>query len=89
LRDRSPNWDFPGLYLGEANDFADIVNFWNLRAASVDVFFFDPTHEARLGEMARAYLKLLKERPRKDGIRGRSQHLVEGRQERGFGALSG
>jgi hypothetical protein len=67
LRDRSPNWDFPGLYLGEANDFADIVNFWNLRAASVDVFFFDPTHEARLGEMARAYLKLLKERPRKDG----------------------
>ena len=66
-RDRSPNWDFPGLYVGEANDFADVVNFWNLRAASVEVIFFDPSHEARLGEMARAYFKLLKERPRKDG----------------------
>ena len=31
-RDRSPDWDHPGLYLGDTNDFADIVNFWNLRA---------------------------------------------------------
>lgn len=66
-RDRSPNWDFPGLYVGEANDFGDVVNFWNLRAASVEVLFFDPGHEARLGEMARAYLKLVRERPREDG----------------------
>lgn len=65
-RDRSPNWDHPGLYVGDANDFADIVNFWNLRAASVQVIFFDPKHEARLGEMARAYVGLLKARPRED-----------------------
>lgn len=66
LRDRSPNWDHPGLYVGAANDFTDIVNFWNLRAASVSVIFFDPKHDARLGEMARAYVKRLKERPRED-----------------------
>lgn len=66
-RDRSPNWDFPGLYVGDANDFTDVVNFWNLRAASLKVIFFDPKHEPRLGEMARAYVKLLKERPREDG----------------------
>jgi hypothetical protein len=66
-RDRSPNWDYPGLYVGDANDFEDIVNFWNLRAAGVQVIFFDPEHEARLGEMARAYVKLLKERPREEG----------------------
>ena len=65
-RDRSPNWDHPGLYVGDANDFADIVNFWNLRAASVQVIFFDPKHEVRLGEMTRAYVKVLKERPRED-----------------------
>ena len=65
-RDRSPNWDHPGLYVGDATDFADIVNFWNLRAASVQVIFFDPKHEARLGEMTRAYVKVLKERPRED-----------------------
>jgi hypothetical protein len=65
-RDRSPNWDHPGLYVGDASDFADIVNFWNLRAAGVRVIFFDPKHEARMGEMARAFTKLLKERPRED-----------------------
>lgn len=65
-RDRSPNWDQPGLYVGDANDFADIVNFWNLRAASVEVIFFDPKHEVRLGEMTHAYVTLLKERPRED-----------------------
>ena len=65
-RDRSPNWDQPGLYVGDASDFVDVVNFWNLRAASVNVIFFDPQHQARLGEMARAYIKLLKRRPRED-----------------------
>jgi len=65
-RDRSPHWDHPGLYVGEANDFTDIVNFWNLRAASVNVLFFDPKHEARLGGMAGIYVKLLSERPREN-----------------------
>jgi hypothetical protein len=63
-QDRSPNWDFPGLYVGDANDFMDVVNFWNLRAANVQLLFFDPAQEARLGDLARAYLKLLQERPR-------------------------
>jgi hypothetical protein len=65
-RDRSPNWDHPGLYVGDANDFADVVNFWNLRAASVQVIFFDPRYEVRFAETTRAYIKLLKERPRED-----------------------
>ena len=63
-RDRSPNWEYPGLYVGDANDFADVVNFWNLRAANVQVLFYDPNHDARLGEMTRAFLQVLKERPR-------------------------
>ncbi len=65
LSDRSPNWDHPGLYVGAAGDFTDIVNFWNLRAARVRVVFFDPKHKTRLEEMTQAYVKLLKERPRK------------------------
>jgi len=65
-RDRSPNWDHPGLYVGDAGDFTDVVNFWNLRAASLKVLFFDPQHEARLGEIAHAYVKILGERPRDD-----------------------
>src|SRR6266478_522059 len=65
-RDRSPNWDHPGLYVGDAGDFTDVVDFWNLRAASLKVLFFDPQHEARLGEVARAYIRVLGERPRDD-----------------------
>ncbi len=65
-RDRSPNWDHPGLYVGDAGEFTDIVNFWNLRAASLNMLFFDPQHEARLGEMAHAFAKALGERPRDD-----------------------
>ncbi len=42
------NWDYPGFYVGEADNFADVVNFWNIRAAGVPVQFFDPKHEGRL-----------------------------------------
>ena len=65
-RDAPPHWDHPGLYIGDATDFTDVVHFWNLRAASLKVLFYDPQHEARLGEMARAYVKALRERPRDD-----------------------
>jgi hypothetical protein len=62
-RDRSPNWDTPGIYIGCANDFDDIVNFWNLRAADIEVLFFDPAHEARLRGLVDAYLAVLRDRP--------------------------
>src|SRR5260370_31408079 len=65
-RDRSPNWDHPGLYVGDAGDFTDIVNFWNLRAASLKVLFFDPQHEARLGEMGYPYGKTFRENPQSE-----------------------
>lgn len=61
--DRSPNWDNPGIYVGSASDFEDVVNFWNLRASSIDVIFFDPAHEARLRGVVDAYLAVLRMRP--------------------------
>jgi len=37
----------PGLFVGEADSFAHLVEFWNLRAADVDLFFFDPRFRER------------------------------------------
>jgi hypothetical protein len=53
-----------GFYLGQADNFDDIVNFWNLRAADVGVFFFDPGHEDRLGGFRDRFVEALHNRPR-------------------------
>ena len=36
------------VFLGRADDFDDLVTFWNLRASGARAVFSDPTHEARL-----------------------------------------
>jgi len=43
----------PGFYVGSAASFSDLVNFWNLRAAGIDLYFFDPVHADRLAEVRR------------------------------------
>jgi hypothetical protein len=58
-RDRSPKPDYDGVYFGDAADFQDIVNFWNLRAADIELVFFDPKYEARLKPYTSAYLSVL------------------------------
>jgi hypothetical protein len=40
-----------GFYVGRADNFEDIVNLWNLRAAGLEIFFFDPQQEMRIAEM--------------------------------------
>jgi hypothetical protein len=72
-QDRGPNWDYPGFYVGDATDFADIVHFWNLRAATLDIIFLDPNFSGRLDELKHEFMKALADRPRdrfalRDGI---------------------
>jgi uncharacterized Zn-finger protein len=62
LRDRLPRSDDPGIYVGSAIDFTDIVNFWNLRASDVDLFFYDPAHAHCLRSLKDAYLAALREK---------------------------
>jgi hypothetical protein len=40
--------EYDGFYVGESENFEDVVNFWNLRAADLDLFFFDFREEKRL-----------------------------------------
>jgi hypothetical protein len=41
-------WDRPGFYIGDADNFMDLVNFWNLRAADIGLVFIDPRYTERL-----------------------------------------
>jgi hypothetical protein len=63
LRSRLSGWDNPGFYVGNAQDFTDLVNFWNLRASDIDLLFYDPTHAKRLGSLRDAYLTALRNWP--------------------------
>ncbi len=45
-----------GFYVGQAENFEDIVNFWNLRAADLELFFFDPAHATRLAALRSQYV---------------------------------
>jgi hypothetical protein len=62
----------PGIYVGSADNFSDLVNFWNLRAAGIEVVFADLQHLPRLApmiEVHRAWLQKLPPKPwRSDGM---------------------
>ena len=40
-------WDYPGFFVGDASNLEDLVVFWNLRAADIQLQFFDPRHAER------------------------------------------
>ena len=75
--------DDPGFYVGRADDFVDVMNFWNLRAAGIELVFVDPQYRARLNPMLeehRRWLATLKPKPwRKAGnITLWGQNCLEG-----------
>lgn len=41
------HWDFPGFYIGQADDFDDLVTFWNLKAADIELKFHDVRYPER------------------------------------------
>ena len=54
-RERS-TWTNPGVVLGDAGDFDDLVLFWNLRAAGAQVSFYDATHSDRMQAYTAAFI---------------------------------
>lgn len=55
--------DRPGFYVGEADNFDDLVNFWNLRAADIPLQFFDPRHMDRLGAKTAYWTATVRQTP--------------------------
>jgi len=56
------NW-IGGVYFGDAKDAADLVTFWNLRAAGNEIEFAPLADLARMEDTIRAHLKYLDELP--------------------------
>ena len=54
--DRSPGMHDPGVYSGVADSFDDLIAYWNLRAAGINLVFFDPAHAERLAPLCKAYI---------------------------------
>ena len=52
-----------GVYVGEGDNFEDIVNFWNLRAAGAELIFYDPKHADRLTALLDAHRRWLVSMP--------------------------
>jgi hypothetical protein len=45
--DLSRGWNYPGIYVGRADALEDLVEFWNLRAASIGLRFVDDRYLGR------------------------------------------
>jgi hypothetical protein len=58
----SSGWQGPGLYVGDSQDFGDLVSYWNLRAANIQLYFYDMTYETRLNPLKNAWLGQLEKR---------------------------
>lgn len=76
------NWDYPGFYIGEADNFLDLVHFWNLRATGNRVQFFDPRYATRLEAKATVWRDWIEQQPPHGSDRPRV--AVWHRRERGF-----
>jgi len=57
------HWDWPGFYVGEADNVDDLINFWNLRAADIEMLFFDPRYAERLKGLAAQWATIVRQAP--------------------------
>jgi hypothetical protein len=57
--DYSSSWHAPGVYVGKAGHFTDLLTYWNLRASGVRLFFFDPALSGRLTPIVDAFIERL------------------------------
>lgn len=44
-------WSFPGFFIGDVTNSADLAAFWNLRAADIQLSFIDLAHIARVRDL--------------------------------------
>ena len=52
----------PGFYIGNVSDFDDLVNYWNLRATTLDLCFYDPAQAERFDALKNGHTIKIKDR---------------------------
>jgi hypothetical protein len=77
-------WDHAGFFVDDARNIDDLVTFWNLRAADIQLQFIDPEHLGRYAiikpefeKRTVAYLADLDEHRRQIAIWSRSENIEE------------
>lgn len=55
-------WDSNGVFLGYHNNVQDLIDFWNLRASGIDLIFAPIDHIARVEEIIKKHIKVVKKR---------------------------
>jgi hypothetical protein len=56
-------WRGDGLYVGDVNNFNDLLQFWNLRAAGLSIEFLPNKQAQRYYQFINSYLKSLDNKP--------------------------
>ncbi len=59
-------WGVDGIYIGDGNDFDDLLYFWNLRAAGLVLGFLPKNDAERFEEFIRAFLQRLDNIPNRN-----------------------
>jgi hypothetical protein len=59
----SLSWLSPGIVLGNATDFDDLVLYWNLRAAGAELWFYDQAQTSRLRRCLDVFTAAIRKRP--------------------------
>ncbi|HFY0602171.1 TPA: hypothetical protein ACIGVJ_000567 [Legionella pneumophila] len=59
-------WTTPGMYIGSANDFSDLVCFWNLRACGISLVFYDYSFQERFSSLKQEQINLILSLPPPD-----------------------
>jgi len=60
--DRVPCDTTVGFYTGSADNFEDIVNYWNLAACGLNILFVDPAHARRLALLRDSHWEFIQHR---------------------------
>ena len=54
-------WNYPGFFVGNADNLDDLICHWNLRASDIPLFFIDPRHLARFSEIIPPWEEMMRE----------------------------
>lgn len=60
--------DLAGFYVGDSGSFDDLVEYWNLRAAGQELWFYDPAHAKRLDGFKLNLIQYLNEHANPDPL---------------------
>lgn len=52
-----------GFYIGNHKDFEDLISYWNLKAAGLEIFFYDPSLSERFEQLRKKYTEKINSIP--------------------------